>query len=127
MMIVGAVHRRRELGRHELERREPLGQAFDIEPAALAHSCDARPIAIVQAEAIAEQSQVGHERDAAQARADDRHGGRLRRLVRARQSTTFGWSIGVPTTSGLVGGTACAPPAIVRFHAYCVAVPVPRG
>src|SRR5262249_37604850 len=38
--------------------------------------------------AIAEQPQVGHERDAAQARADDRHGGRLRRLIHARQSTT---------------------------------------
>jgi hypothetical protein len=80
---VGAVHRRRELGRHELERRKPLGQAFDVEPAALAHPCDTRLIAIVQAKAIAEQPQVGHERDAAEAGADDRHGGRVRRLVHA--------------------------------------------
>ena len=67
---VGAVHRRRELGRHELERREPLGQAFDVEPPTLACLGDARLVAIVQAEAIAKQPQVGHESDAAQTRAD---------------------------------------------------------
>src|SRR5215470_1182941 len=50
---VGALHRRRELGRHELERREPCGQAFDVEPAALPHLGDARLVAIMQAETIA--------------------------------------------------------------------------
>src|SRR5262249_57527502 len=69
--------------------REPLGTARGVGPAALADLGDAPLVAIVQAEAIAQKPQVGHERDAAEARTDDRHGGRFGRLVHARQSTTF--------------------------------------
>src|SRR4030095_934404 len=35
-------------------------------------------------------------------------------------------SRGHPALTAIRSGTACAPPAIVRLHAYCGAVPVPR-
>ena len=50
---VGAVHRRRELRRHQLQRGPALDQALDVEPAALAHLGDAGLVDVVQAESVA--------------------------------------------------------------------------
>ena len=62
-----------EQGRFQLEGREALDQTLDVQASALADLRDARLVDIVEAEPVTLQPQVGDERDAPEARADDGH------------------------------------------------------